>query len=265
MMILALAPNGAYKTKNDHKNLPISDSEIIKSTKSVLGLGVSMLHTHIRDENGKHSIDAKHYAKLLTKLKQELPQEIALQPTTEAANIFSADSQVQMLKELKPEFASIALREISRLENKELFDLFKWLKNNKVNPQIIIYTQTDADNYLKLMQKSQLSAKDFPVLVVIGKGENDFKNIEKIIATIKSFTTSIMLCGFAELEHQMIAFALEHNYHLRIGFENNLSSKNGGIATDNTQRIAEVLQEIKTKTTLANYEQTKQLLTPNWV
>jgi uncharacterized protein (DUF849 family) len=100
---------------------------------------------------------------------------------------------------------------------------------------------------------------------VIGKGENDFKNIEKIIATIKSFTTSIMLCGFSELEHQMIAFALKNHYHLRIGFENNLSSKNGGIATDNTQRIAEVLQEIKTKTTLANYEQTKQLLTPNWV
>jgi uncharacterized protein (DUF849 family) len=258
MTILALAPNGAYKSKDEHNNLPISDDEIIEVANSVKDLGVSMLHLHIRNESGKHSIDAKHYGTLLAKL----PQNMVIQPTTEAANIFSVQEQVATVKALQPEFCSIALREITRLDDLELLHFFKWMSQNNVHPQIIIYTQNDADNYKNLMQEQKLSAKNFPVLVVVGKGENDFVNIEKIISTITNFSTSIMLCGFAELEHKIVPFALKNGYHLRIGFENNLTNKNGEIATDNTQRINEVLQSIPQ---LTNVEQTQKLLTPTWL
>jgi uncharacterized protein (DUF849 family) len=71
-----------------------------------------------------------------------------------------------------------------------------------------------------------------------------------------------MLCGFAELEHNIVPFALKNGYHLRIGFENNLTNKSGEIATDNTQRISEVLQSIPQ---LTNVEQTQKLLTPTWL
>lgn len=256
--MLALAPNGAYKSKDDHQHLPISDDEIITLTNDVLDLGVAMLHLHIRDNLGKHSIDANHYKKLLAKL----PKNIVLQPTSEAANIFRVEQQVSMIQTLQPQFVSLALREITRLKHQALQDFFAWMNSYNVNPQIIIYTQDDADNYARLMQNNSLHARDFPILVVVGKGENDFKNIEQIIATINKWTTSIMLCGFAELEHKMIPFALENGYHLRIGFENNLHNKNGDKAKDNTQRIQEVLQSI---TTLTDYQSATTLLTPNWL
>ena len=106
-LILAIAPNGAYKTKQDHPKLPVLDDELISLSLNAQKLGANMLHLHIRDEQDRHSIDATHYLHLLDQINRALPRPMVLQVTSEAANIFDVETQISMIQVVSPEFQKL--------------------------------------------------------------------------------------------------------------------------------------------------------------
>ena len=61
VVMIAVAPNGARKTQQDHPQLPISPKEIAHTAAACLDAGACMLHLHVRDENLGHSLDAQRY------------------------------------------------------------------------------------------------------------------------------------------------------------------------------------------------------------
>ena len=68
--IVMAAPNGARKTKADHPNLPITIAETVAEAGRCFEAGASILHAHIRDDDGTHSLDSNTYDKLIRKLNQ---------------------------------------------------------------------------------------------------------------------------------------------------------------------------------------------------
>ena len=59
-MIIA-APNGARRGKADHPNLPMNIEEIAAEAAACQQAGAAVLHLHVRDSNGAHSLDAGLY------------------------------------------------------------------------------------------------------------------------------------------------------------------------------------------------------------
>ena len=43
-LIITVAPNGAYKTKEQHTNVPLTASELAQTAKECLDSGASMIH-----------------------------------------------------------------------------------------------------------------------------------------------------------------------------------------------------------------------------
>ena len=268
-LILAIAPNGAYKTKQDHPKLPVLDEELINLSLNAQKLGANMLHLHIRDEQGQHSIDATHYIRLLNQMNLVLPRPMVLQVTSEAANIFDVEAQTSMIKEVSPEFVSVAIREIIRAGKIQVQQIFNWMCDHGVNPQLIIYDQKDAKRYVEFLERGVWVGEKFPLLYVAGRDASLLKEklnpMREIRSIVGDMAKSWMVCGFEALENEASLFALSEGGHIRIGFENNLYQADRSLALDNESQIVEVkkwVQESPRK--LANYEKVVELLTPDW-
>lgn len=86
---IMVAPNGARRGKADHPALPITDDELVDTTRACIAAGADGVHLHLRDGNGKHLLDAARYRFLLERLEAEVPGAY-LQVTSEAAGIYDA-------------------------------------------------------------------------------------------------------------------------------------------------------------------------------
>ena len=70
--IIMCAPNGARKNKTDHPALPISDSELADCAESILGEGASIIHLHVRDDSGGHTLDVDRYRSAINAIRQRI-------------------------------------------------------------------------------------------------------------------------------------------------------------------------------------------------
>jgi 3-keto-5-aminohexanoate cleavage enzyme len=109
---IAVAPNGARRTKVDHPRLPMTAAEIARDAAEALEAGAAMIHLHVRDENGAHTLDADLYREAVTAVKQAVGDKLVTQITTEAVGRYTAQEQIAVVDALNPESVSIALREI---------------------------------------------------------------------------------------------------------------------------------------------------------
>jgi len=50
-VMIAVAPNGARKTKQDHPSLPINAEELAATAANCLAAGACMIHLHVRDRD----------------------------------------------------------------------------------------------------------------------------------------------------------------------------------------------------------------------
>ncbi|MEM7653568.1 MAG: 3-keto-5-aminohexanoate cleavage protein, partial [Pseudomonadota bacterium] len=60
-LIIAVAPNGARKVKSDHPAIPLTPAELAREAAACADAGASMVHLHVRDANGGHTLDADLY------------------------------------------------------------------------------------------------------------------------------------------------------------------------------------------------------------
>src|SRR5690606_18666219 len=108
----AVAPNGARRTKADHPRLPMSVDEIARDAVEALEAGAAMIHLHVRDRDGAHTLDAELYRQAMTAVRKAVGNDMVVQITTEAVGRYSAAEQIAVVDALQPESVSIALREI---------------------------------------------------------------------------------------------------------------------------------------------------------
>ena len=106
MTYLMVAPNGARKTKVDHPSLPVTSPELVQTALACWQAGAQGLHAHIRNTDQSHLLDAGRYCELLALLKETVP-DLEIQVTTEAAGIYQAPEQRQLVLDLRPEWISL--------------------------------------------------------------------------------------------------------------------------------------------------------------
>ena len=91
VVMIAVAPNGARKTQQDHPQLPISPKEIAHTAAACRDAGACMLHLHVRDEKLGHSLDVERYREAIRAIRQEVGDEFIIQITTEAVGVFNRE------------------------------------------------------------------------------------------------------------------------------------------------------------------------------
>ena len=169
-LILMAAPNGAYKQTTDHPALPVTAEALARTAKQCLDAGAAMLHLHIRDSQGRHSLDVDGYRQAIAAVRSAVGQEMVLQVTSEAAKVYQSPAQIAMVRELRPEAVSVGLRELDQPEIGEagLSDFFSWLADRRIMTQVILYDVKDVQRWQALRASGTIPDNAWSLLMCLG-------------------------------------------------------------------------------------------------
>jgi uncharacterized protein (DUF849 family) len=240
--IIMCAPNGARKNKNDHPALPISDSELADCAESILREGASIIHLHVRDENGAHTLDADRYRSAINAIRDRVGQQLVIQVTTEACGLFDRQQQMATIRSLKPEAVSLALRELCPDGDAEhaAAEFFAWLNKHGVLTQYILYSADEVVRFEELRRRGIIGDEIPFVLFVLGRYSDDLVgDVQELDAFVAAASPDTVwaVCSFGQTEHAAVETAVSIGGHARVGFENNLVLPNGEQAADNAALV----------------------------
>jgi len=268
-LIIAVAPNGARKGPADHAALPLTADEIAVDAKACLDAGAAMLHLHVRDSRGAHSLDADTYRAAIAAVRKAVGKELVIQITTEAVGRYSPDEQIAVVRDVHPEAASVAMKELTADGEDKAGAFYHWAFDEGIAVQHILYTPDEVSRLADLVRRDVVPGGNLSVLYVLGRygdGESEPQDILPFLAAAQESELDASLwsvCAFGSGEGAVALTALSLGGHVRVGFENNLYLNSGSLAPNNAALVAQVADGAKLiARPLSRGEQSLALMVP---
>lgn len=245
-LIVTVAPNGAYKQPADHPAVPITPEALAATAKACNDAGAAMLHMHIRDAQGRHSLDVEGYREALRVVRAAVGPAMVLQVTSEAAGVYRAPAQIAMIEALRPEAVSVGLRELDQPEIGEagLGSFFGRLARERTMTQVILYDAADLRRWKDLRARGIVPQAPWFLLFVLGRytaGQRSSPQALLPFLNEHDGGEPWAVCAFGATENTCIAAAAAFGGHARVGFENNLLTKDGRTAPDNAALVRQAV------------------------
>lgn len=253
-LIITCCPVGAETTRQDNPNLPLSPAEIAKASLDAVEAGASIIHIHVRDEQGNPSQDPKIFQEVIRLIRKEANPIIQI--STGGAVTATAEERLRPVLELSelPEMASLTAGTVNFgndvfMNHPALIETFaKTFLEKGIKPEIEVFEVGMINNALRLAKKGMLKTPihwDF-VLGVPGGMTGTVQNLVYLVGLIPEGSTwTVAGVGAAELS--LGAVAITMGGHVRCGFEDNIFYKKGQLAESNAQlvnRIARLSREL---------------------
>lgn len=243
-LVITVAPNGARRTKRDHPALPIAPDELARTAVSSLRAGAAMLHLHVREPGGRHSLDAGAYRAAIHAIRQAVGDALVIQVTTEGAGIYGPADQMALVRELRPEAVSLAVRELipDDASERPAAELFEWLAAQPTRTQLIVYSVDDLRRYQSLRDRGVITGEDHSLLFVLGRYSGRAGEPLELLPFLEAHErdTPWSVCAFGPREHVCAVAAAALGGHVRVGFENNLLLRDGRSAPDNAALVTQM-------------------------
>ncbi|MDX5362406.1 MAG: 3-keto-5-aminohexanoate cleavage protein, partial [Alphaproteobacteria bacterium] len=150
--ILSVAPNGARRTKADHPALPMTPADLAAAAVSAQAAGASLIHLHVRDADGRHTLDPGIYREATEEVRAAVGDGMIVQITTEAVGLYTPEQQIATVRTVRPEAASVALREIVPDDAGEALarDFYHWATGEGIHLQHILFTPEEVARFAGL-------------------------------------------------------------------------------------------------------------------
>ena len=241
---IIVAPNGARKTKQDHSSLPMTTEELVAEALACQSAGAAMIHLHARDVNGKHSLEIEDNDPIYHAVKEAVGEKMIVQLTTEAVGQYSPQQQIALIKAVRPEAASFALRELipNDSSQKEARDFFHWVAEKNILSQMILYDEVDIERYFQYRRSGVLPNHNQHALVVLGRYHKQQQsspwNLRGLnLERFKQEDIRCAVCAFGAKELDCLTSAMLLGVDVRVGFENNHLDASGRLANSNATQV----------------------------
>ncbi len=241
-LMIAVAPNGARKTKAEHSAIPITPAELASTAENCLQAGACMIHLHVRDKEQRHSLDPLLYKEAINAIRSRVGDSLIIQITTEAVGLYQPDEQIEVVKLVKPEAVSIALREFCPDESheREAAKFFQWMHRENIAPQYILYDLNDLHQFEAFLQRGLVPGDHHTILLVLGRytknQQSDVDDLDPLLNAIPE-KCNWWLCAFGKTESMCMQRVIELGGNCRVGFENNLHLPDGEFAPNNASLV----------------------------
>lgn len=238
-VLIAAAPNGAHKTRADHPRLPLTPAQLARDAEQCRRAGAAMLHLHVRDENARHSLHPKHYARAIAAIRGAVGDEMLVQTTTESAGKFSLREQMDSVTATAPEAFSLALREFfPDGEAGAADEVGEFLAAQHARGgwmQFILYQPAEVKKFFSLRGRGLIPGGVHSFLFVINRRPDPAKlaDFRRALNATGEKNHRWMACAFDAAEHPTAKQAITAGGDVRVGFENNHQ------AADNAALVAQ--------------------------
>jgi uncharacterized protein (DUF849 family) len=248
-VIVAVAPNGARRTKADHPNLPMTPEEIARAVAECREAGASLVHLHVRDAEGRHTLDADAYRAAIDAIRREVGDRIVIQMTTEAVGRYTPAEQMAAVRAVRAEQVSLAIRELFPDRQSELPGgiFLESLTKVAIVPQYILYAPDEVRRFADLRERGVIPDLVPFVLFVLGRYADARpsrpEDLDGFLAALPE-GVEWAVCAFGPQEHACALAAAGRGGHVRLGFENNLQFADGSLAPDNAALVRQFVEAL---------------------
>lgn len=245
--VISVATTGAWPTKKDNPNVPITPTEIAKDVFECYEAGAAIAHLHMRDDNGVGTMDVRKFRETKELIRANKDVDILINMTTSGALDASDETRQLHLKELKPEIASYDCGSMNWM-HKGVFlntpdfleQLGKTMQEHNIKPEIEIFDGGMIYNALYYLKKGVLKAP-LHFQFVLGAAGGMAATVENLvflknlIPEGQGHTWAALGIGKAHVPIMMATLAL--GGHLRVGMEDNVMYGPGQLAESNAQLV----------------------------
>lgn len=250
--IITVATTGAWPTKKDNPNIPLTPVEIAEDVYECYKAGAAVAHIHMRDDEGKGTMSKVKFEKTVKLIKEKC--DIILNLTTSGDLAATDETRQAHLKAIKPDMASYDCGSMNwghstLFINHPVFleTLGQTMQDNNIKPEVEIFDTGMIYNSQYYIKKGILK-EPVHYQFVLGVPGGSAATVENLVylknLISKKSTWSAFGVGRGSMPILMSAIAM--GGHVRVGMEDNVMYAKGQLAESNAQlvrRAANIIRE----------------------
>ncbi len=230
-LIINLTPTGMIPTKEMTPHVPQSPAEIISDVLDCAQLGISMVHLHARDEEGKPTYRKEIYAEIIRGIRAKAPELVIIVSTSgRTYGEFAHRSDVLDLEgNLKPDMASLTLssinfNKIASVNSPDMIiKLAGKMKDKRIKPELEVF-DLGMVNYAHYLIKKGLIDPPYYFNIILGNiaaAQAKMLHLGLIVSELpeNSFWS---VGGVGDLQGRMNALGIVMGNGVRVGVEDNI-------------------------------------------
>jgi uncharacterized protein (DUF849 family) len=245
--IITVAITGSVPTKKDSPAVPITVPEQVESTHAAYEAGASLVHVHVRNDDGTTTSDPEKFGRFLAGVRKHCPDMIVQ---------FSTGGRSGLGKErggmlhLKPEMASLTTGSVNFAkiiyENHPTLinELAASMLTHDIKPEVEIFDLAMLYNAAKLVADGLLKAPVHVqfVLGIPGALPADREVLEFELGQLERMLPGATWTAAGIGRHQLAVneWACELGGHCRTGLEDNVRFDKERLATSNAELVQRV-------------------------
>jgi len=251
-LIITAAITGAELSKKECPVLPLTPEEQGQAAKEAVDAGASVIHLHVRDEQGRPSQNISHFTQSVRAIEKACQGNVPIiQFSTGGAVGESIQNRIAPL-ELKPPMASFNLGTINFGEDifvntfSDMRSLSEALRRLEIVPEFEIYEGGHIDNLKKLI-KEKVVSPPFHCQFVLGVGgalSGELSSLQFLIQQLPQDSTWAV-AGIGRYELPLAVHSIVLGGHVRVGLEDNIYYSKGVPAKSNAQLVERIVRIAK--------------------
>jgi uncharacterized protein (DUF849 family) len=247
--IITVAITGSVPTKRDNPAVPITVAEQIDSTQSAFEAGATLLHAHVRNDDGTPTSDPSRFALLMEGVRKYCPGMIVQLSTGGRSG---AGRERGGMLPLRPDMASLSTGSVNFptrvYENAP--DFVEWLSSEMmtygVKPEIEAFDLSMIFQAAKMANAGRIQA---PLHVQFVMGVKNAMPVDRdvfefYISTLKRLAPDATWTGAGIGRDQITVnrWSLELGGHCRTGLEDNMRLDHKTLAPSNAALVTRVVE-----------------------
>lgn len=250
-LIITAAICGAEVTKEHNPAVPYTIEECVREAKSAYDAGASIIHLHVRYDDGTPTQDKERFRVIIEAIKAACP-DVIIQPSTGGAVGMTDDERLQPTG-LRPEMATLDCGTcnfggddvFTNTENTIKY-FGKRMIELGIKPELECFDKSMIEMALRIHKKGLIQAPmhfDFVMGVNGGIGGDlrDFVFLRNSIPADATYTVA----GVGRFEFPLAVAAIIDGGHVRVGFEDNVYLAKGVLAKSNGELVQKVVRLAK--------------------
>lgn len=247
--IITVATTGAWPTKANTPNVPITPAEIAQEVYQCWKAGAAVCHIHVRDDDEKPTMDYEKFAETVRLIRAHEDCDIIINLTTSGGVGLKEEDRYRPFNELSPDMAtfdcgSMNWQNAAIFENhpKFLEKIGLMMQEKGVKPEIEAFDPGMIYNAAYYLKQGVLKAPlHFQFCMGVPGGiKASVKNLVFMKSTMDEVapgsTWSTFGVGAGAMEIMYAAIAMGGN--IRVGMEDNVMYQKGALAESNMQFVA---------------------------
>lgn len=250
-LIITACICGAEVTKEHNPAVPYTVEEIAREAKSAYDAGASIIHLHVREDDGTPTQSAKRFKECIDAIKAVCP-DVIIQPSTGGAVGMSNDERLDPIT-LNPEMATLDCGtcnfggdEIFVNTENTIKEFGEKMIARNIKPELEVFDKGMIDMALRVAKKGLIKTPmhfDF-VMGVNGGISGEARDLLFMVESIPADATWTV-AGVGRYEFPLAAMAIPMGGHVRVGFEDNVYLSKGVLAKSNGELVEKVVRLAK--------------------